>query len=206
MEQILKYFPKLTDYQKQLFLSLTDLYIDWNSKINLISRKDMDFFEEHHLLHSLSIAKFINFSAGTKVIDVGTGGGFPGIPLSVMFPETEFMLIDSIGKKIKAVQSIIETLNLPNVKTQTIRSESFMGEFDFIVSRAVAAIPEFVKQTRHLISKKHQNAISNGIIYLKGGDLSHEIISFKRMTSIIELKTYFEESYFSEKKLIHISI
>jgi 16S rRNA (guanine527-N7)-methyltransferase len=205
MEQIFKYFPYLTNFQKEQFLSLTGLYIDWNSKINLISRKDIESFAEHHVLHSLGIAKFIKFSDGTAIIDVGTGGGFPGIPLAIMFPETEFTLIDSIGKKIKVVESVIESLDLKNVKAEQIRSESFNGKFDFIVSRAVASIPDFVKQTRHLISEKQHNAISNGIIYLKGGDLTHEVSQFKKISSIIELNTYFNEPYFSGKKLIHIS-
>jgi 16S rRNA (guanine527-N7)-methyltransferase len=206
MEQIFKYFPFLTDSQKNRFLSLTDLYIDWNSKINLISRKDIDFFAEHHVLHSLGIGKFIKFSAGTAIIDVGTGGGFPGIPLAIMFPESEFTLIDSIGKKIKAVKSIIESLALKNVKAEQIRSESFKGKFDFIVSRAVASIPDFVKQTRHLIHNKQQNSISNGILYLKGGDLSHEISQFKKTAYIIELNTYFNEPYYCGKKLVHITL
>jgi 16S rRNA (guanine527-N7)-methyltransferase len=206
MEIIFKYFPFLTNWQKEKFLSLTDLYIDWNLKINLISRKDIVFLAEHHVLHSLAIAKFVNFSTGTAVIDVGTGGGFPGIPLAIMFPETDFTLIDSIGKKIKAVNSIIESLDLKNVKTKKTRSETFKGNFDFIVSRAVSSIPDFVKQTHHLIRKKQQNAISNGILYLKGGDIKNEISQFKKMASIVELNTYFKEPFFAGKKLIHISL
>ena len=188
MEQVFKYFKDLTDSQKTLFESLTGLYTDWNAKINVISRKDMEFFVEHHVLHSLAIAKFIKFTPETKIIDVGTGGGFPGIPLAILFPEVEFTLIDSIGKKIKVVNAVIESLELKNVKAMQSRSESLKGKYDFIVSRAVAPIPDFVKQTRHLINAKQQNAISNGILYLKGGDLHHEIMPFKKMASIMELK------------------
>ena len=206
MEQVFKYFPNLSESQKTLFTALTDLYTDWNAKINVISRKDMEFFVEHHVLHSLGIAKFTNFTTGTKIIDVGTGGGFPGIPLAIMFPEVEFTLIDSIGKKIKVVNSVVETLNLQNVKAEQTRSESYKGKYDFIVSRAVTALPDFIKQTRHLISQKQQNPVSNGVLYLKGGDLTHEIIPFKKMTSIVELKSYFIEPYFKDKKIIHISL
>jgi len=206
LELIFKYFPSLKDSQKELFAALEPLYLNWNAKINVISRKDMEFFIEHHVLHSLGIAKFIKFNPNTKIIDIGTGGGFPGIPLAIMFPETEFTLIDSIGKKIKVVNSIIEYLDIKNVKTFQVRSESFKGKYDFIVSRAFGLLPEFVKLTRHLISDKQQNAISNGILYLKGGDLTHEIMPFKKMTSVVELKTYFKEPYFIGKKLIHISL
>jgi len=206
MDTILKYFPNLTDWQKEKYELLTPLYRDWNSKINLISRKDMEFFAEHHLLHSLSIAKFIKFTADSRIIDVGTGGGFPGIPLAIMFPNVHFMLVDSIGKKIKVVNSIIENLELQNVKTLQTRSETHKEKYDFIVSRAVTKLPDFVKQTRHLISTKQQNSISNGILYLKGGDFTHEIMTFKKMTSVIELKTLFKETYFKGKKLVHISL
>ena len=206
MISIYNYFPNLTDCQKELFEALIPLYIDWNSKINLISRKDMEFFTEHHVLHSLSIAKFIKFAPESKILDVGTGGGFPGIPLAIMFPQTQFMLIDSIGKKIKVVNSVIETLELKNVTALQTRSETFKGKYDFIVSRAVAPLPDFIKQTSHLISPKQQNAISNGILYLKGGDFGHEIMPFKKKTSVVELKSFFKEKYFSGKKLVHISI
>jgi len=206
MEQIFKYFPKLSDAQKLLFAALPDLYSEWNAKINLISRQDMENFVEHHVLHSLGIAMFTKFTDGTKIIDVGTGGGFPGIPLAIMFPDVEFTLIDSIGKKIRVVNDVIESLDIKNVKTEHTRSESLNGKYDFIVSRAVTALPDFIKQTRHLISQKQQNPVSNGILYLKGGDFTHEILPFKKMTSVIELKSYFKESYFLNKKLIHISL
>jgi len=206
MEQIFKYFPKLSDSQKLLFAALPDLYSEWNAKINLISRQDMENFVEHHVLHSLGIAMFTKFTDGTKIIDVGTGGGFPGIPLAIMFPDVEFTLIDSIGKKIRVVNDVIESLDIKNVKTEHTRSESLNGKYDFIVSRAVTALPDFIKQTRHLISQKQQNPVSNGILYLKGGDFTHEILPFKKMTSVIELKSYFKESYFLNKKLIHISL
>jgi len=206
MEQIFKYFPNLTETQKRLFAALPDLYTEWNAKINVISRKDMEFFTEHHVLHSLGIAKYTKFTAGTKIIDVGTGGGFPGIPLAIIFPEVEFTLIDSIGKKIRVVNEVIENLDIKNVKTEHARSEAIIKKYDFIVSRAVTALPAFLWQTRHLINQKQQNPISNGILYLKGGDFTHEIMPFKKMTSVVELKSYFIEPYFSNKKLIHISL
>ncbi|MCL2073580.1 MAG: 16S rRNA (guanine(527)-N(7))-methyltransferase RsmG [Marinilabiliaceae bacterium] len=203
---VFKYFPNLSDSQKEQFETLTSLFTDWNTKINLVSRKDIDYFAEHHLLHSLSIAKFIRFTTDSKIIDVGTGGGLPGIPLAVMYPDVQFILIDSIGKKIKAVNSMINSIGLKNVKAYETRSETLKSKFDFVVSRAVAPLPLFIKQTAHLISTKQQNAISNGIIYLKGGDITHEIMPFKRMTSVFEIKSFFPENYFSGKKLVHISI
>ncbi|MDR2929088.1 MAG: 16S rRNA (guanine(527)-N(7))-methyltransferase RsmG [Cytophagaceae bacterium] len=206
MEIVLKYFAGLTELQKERFDALDALYSDWNSKINVISRKDMENFAEHHVLHSLAIAKFIRFASNSEIIDVGTGGGFPGIPLAIMFPEARFTLIDSIGKKINVVNAVAESLGLDNVQAHQIRSESLKRKYDFVVSRAVASLPEFVKQTRHLISSKPRNAISNGILYLKGGDLTHEILPFKKMSSMVELKSFFKEEYFSTKKLVHLSL
>ena len=205
MDIVFKYFPKLTEHQKLQFSELIPLYNEWNSQINVISRKDMENFAEHHVLHSLAIAMFTNFTQGSRIIDVGTGGGFPGIPLAIFFPDVQFVLIDSIGKKIKVVQAVIETLKLKNVQAKQTRSEEVKGNFDFVVSRAVAPLPDFIKQTRHLISKKPQNAISNGILYLKGGDLTHEILPFRKMVSVIELESFFKEPFFATKKLVHVS-
>ena len=206
MDTVFKYFPKLTELQKQQFSELIPLYNEWNSQINVISRKDMENFAEHHVLHSLAIAMFTNFADGSKIIDVGTGGGFPGIPLAIFFPDVQFTLIDSIGKKIKVVNAVIEALKLENAQAKQIRSEEVKGNFDFVVSRAVAPLSDFVNQTRHLIGKKPQNAISNGILYLKGGDLTHEIKPFRRMVSLVGLDLYFKEPFFETKKLVHVSL
>ena len=205
MELILKYFPHLTDIQKNQFSHLQDLYTDWNSRINVISRKDMESFYEHHVLHSLAIGRFIQFTADSKIIDVGTGGGFPGIPLAILFPQAHFTLIDSIGKKIKVVQAVADALALENLEAHQSRSEQFKGKYDFIVSRAVTALPAFVNQTRHLISNVQKNAVTNGILYLKGGDITAETQPYKKMISIVDLSTYFKEPFFDTKKLVHLS-
>lgn len=181
------------------------LYTEWNQRINVISRKDMDAFYEHHVLHALAIARFTSFQPGTQIIDVGTGGGFPGMPLAIFFPETEFTLLDSIGKKIMVVDAIAKELNLRNVKAIHQRSEQHRGQYDFIVSRAVTTLPEFVQQTRHLLSPRQKNAIGNGILYLKGGDLSNETAPFKKRTTISDLSTWFEEPFFATKKLLHVT-
>jgi 16S rRNA (guanine527-N7)-methyltransferase len=206
MEVIQKYFPKLTDEQINHFSRLKDIYAEWNQQINVISRKDMANFYEHHVLHSLAIALFTKFTPGTTIVDVGTGGGFPGLPLAVMFPEVDFTLIDSIGKKIKVVKAVTETLHLKNVTALQTRAENFKGRYDFIVSRAVTTLPEFYKQTQHLVSLKQRNAITNGILYLKGGDLTNETNPFKNRISIFELSDYFEEPFFSTKKILHLSV
>ncbi len=207
MNQLLvKYFPKLSDQQTKKILSLEGIYKEWNNKINLISRKDIDNFFIHHVLHSLSIAKLLQFKSKSHVIDVGTGGGFPGIPLSIIFPETSFTLIDSIGKKIKVVEEIIKQLELSNTVAVRVRSESFKAKFDFVLGRGVSSLPEFHKRTRHLVSAHQKNAISNGILYLKGGDISGELKSFGRMVSVIDLCNYFQESFFETKKIVHISV
>ncbi|MGQ1946147.1 16S rRNA (guanine(527)-N(7))-methyltransferase RsmG [Geofilum sp. OHC36d9] len=205
MEVIQKYFPGLTDEQINHFSRLKDIYSDWNQQINVISRKDMANFYEHHVLHSLAIGLFIKFSPGTTIIDVGTGGGFPGLPLAIMFPEVNFTLIDSIGKKIKVVKAVAATLHLKNVTALQTRAENYKGQFDFIVSRAVTTLPEFYKQTQHLVSPKQKNAITNGILYLKGGDLTDEINPFKSRISSTRLSDYFDEPFFSTKKILHLS-
>ena len=206
MDIILKYFPELSQVQKEQLAYLGELYEEWNSKINVISRKDISGLYTNHVLHSLAIAKFIDFTKGTKILDVGTGGGFPGIPLAIMFPDVSFHLIDSIGKKIKVVEAVSSSIGLKNVKRKQIRAEDLKDRYDFIVSRAVTAFPEFVKICRNKIRKEQRNAITNGILYLKGGDFSEEIKPFRNRISIISLSDYFEEPFFETKKLIHLSM
>ena len=206
MDTLFKYFPNLTPLQKEQFTALKPLYADWNSKINVISRKDMDSFYLHHVLHSLAIAQFIKFVPGTRIIDIGTGGGFPGVPLSIFFPEAKFTLLDSIAKKIKVVNAVAEAIDLKNTNTVLSRSENFKGKFDFIVSRAVTNLPDFVKNTQHLIAKKPENAIPNGILYLKGGDLKQETDPFKNRVFISGISDWFDEPFFETKKLIHLPL
>ncbi|MCQ2229585.1 MAG: 16S rRNA (guanine(527)-N(7))-methyltransferase RsmG [Bacteroidales bacterium] len=201
-----KYFPHLSSEQKEKFAALPALYEDWNSKINVISRKDIEQIEERHILHSLAIAKYTSFTDGTKIIDVGTGGGFPGIPLAIMFPNANFLLIDSIGKKIKVVEGVAQSLGLANVRAMQTRSEQVKEKFDFIVSRAVTAFPDFVKMTKHLVSKDNKNACANGIIYLKGGDFEGEIARFGNSAITIDLTNYFSEEFFETKKIIHLAM
>lgn len=206
MNIVHKYFPKLTDEQYARFDKLTPLYTEWNSKINVISRKDIDSLDIHHVLHSLSIARFTNFTPGTSILDVGTGGGFPGIPLAIMFPQVNFTLIDSIAKKIKVVEEVASSLGLTNIKAHQKRVETITDKYDFIVSRAVTAFPDFVKMSGHAISKEQRNAISNGILYLKGGDFHHEVKPFGRRAMVINLTDFFGEPYFETKKLIHLIV
>jgi 16S rRNA (guanine527-N7)-methyltransferase len=206
MEIITKYFPKLKPEQSELFRQLQPLYAEWNAQINVISRKDFDGFYEHHVLHSLAIAKFIGFTQGTKILDVGTGGGFPGIPLAIFFPEVQFHLVDSIGKKIKVVNNVIESLGLQNATAQQIRAEELKDEYDFVVSRAVTSLAEFVPWVRKNIAKKQRNAMPNGIIYLKGGDLQHELKPFKNRAFAKNLSDWFEEEYFETKKVVHLAV
>ena len=204
MEILLTYFRELTSEQKKLFRSLEPLYNMWNSKINVISRKDISQLYERHVLHSLAIVKFIKFIPGSKILDVGTGGGFPGIPLAILLPDVNFHLIDSIGKKIKVVNEISISLGLKNVTTEQIRLENLKTKYDFIVSRAVTSLPEFAGWAKKNISSVHKNAIPNGILYLKGGDISSEIKPFKKNVVVQDLSQYFNEEYFKTKKLIYV--
>ncbi|WP_434037669.1 16S rRNA (guanine(527)-N(7))-methyltransferase RsmG [Formosa sp. 4Alg 33] len=205
MELILKYFPDLTDDQISKFQKLESLYQDWNLKINVVSRKDIDELYLRHVLHSLGIAKLISFKDGSKLMDVGTGGGFPGIPLAILFPECSFHLVDSIAKKLKVVAEVVEGLGLTNVKITHSRVEEIDDKYDFIVSRAVAAMPTFVHWTKGKIAKTQQNELKNGIIYLKGGDLTEELQDYKTV-SIYDLTDYFEEDFFDTKKIVHLPI
>jgi 16S rRNA (guanine527-N7)-methyltransferase len=205
MELILKYFPHLTQDQIVKFRALQSLYEDWNLKINVVSRKDIDELYLRHVLHSLGIAKFIEFMDGSKILDVGTGGGFPGIPLAIMFPECSFHLVDSIAKKIKVVDEVVAGLGLENVKTTNSRVEEIHGNYDFIVSRAVAAMPTFVHWTKGKIAKEQKHAIKNGILYLKGGDLEEELKDYKNIM-IYNLSDYFSEDFYETKKLVYLPL
>ncbi len=203
MELILKYFPDLTEDQISKFEKLEALYQDWNLKINVVSRKDIDELYLRHVLHSLAISKLISFKDGTKIMDVGTGGGFPGIPLAIMFPECSFHLVDSIAKKLKVVNEVAEGLGLTNVKTTHSRVEDIDDTYDFIVSRAVAAMPTFVHWIKGKISKPQKNDLRNGILYLKGGDLTEELKGYAT-ANIYNLSDYYEEAFFETKKLVHL--
>lgn len=202
---IYKYFPNLSEEQKEQFEKLNDLYQDWNLKINVVSRKDIDELYLRHVLHSLGIAKVMGFKPGAKVMDVGTGGGFPGIPLAILFPETQFHLVDSIGKKIKVVNEVKDGLGLQNVKTTHGRVEEVNETYDFIVSRAVAQMETFVRWTKNKIAKKQNHELKNGILYLKGGDLSEELQNFPKAT-IYNLPDFFEEDFFETKKVVHLPL
>lgn len=204
VEIILKYFPGLTETQKEQFGKLRELYELWNAQINVISRKDMEHLYEKHVLHSLGIAKVCAFVAGTEVLDVGTGGGFPGIPLAILFPEVNFHLVDSIGKKIKVVNEVAAGLGLTNVKAEHQRAENIEGRYDFVISRAVTRMEPFVEWIKHKFKKNHFNALDNGILYLKGGDLVEELSEAKRKYTIYDLPTYFEEDFFETKKVVYL--
>ena len=202
---VFKYFHNFSEEQQQQFNNLEHLYQDWNQKINVVSRKDIDELYLRHVLHSLAIARIISFLPGSQVLDVGTGGGFPGIPLAIAFPETHFTLVDAIGKKIKVVEEVVAGLGLKNVTTRHSRVEELDGEFDFIVSRAVAAMPTFVYWVRGKIKKKSRHTIKNGILYLKGGDLTDELKDYKTV-QVYDLKQYFEEGFFETKKLVYLPV
>jgi 16S rRNA (guanine527-N7)-methyltransferase len=195
----------LSDIQKEQFQQLDSLYHEWNEKINVISRKDIDALYTKHVLHSLGIAKIQSFEPGTFVLDVGTGGGFPGIPLAILFPETRFYLIDVIAKKIKVVQAVADALGLKNVKAEQIRAENVKGDFDFIVSRAVTNMPDFVSWVKTKIKKQHKHELKNGILYLKGGDLTEELKDFPKAT-LYDLADFFEDEFFETKKVVHLPL
>ncbi len=205
MDLILKYFPQLTDNQKHQFDILQSLYEDWNLKINVVSRKDIDELYIRHVLHSLGIAKIQPFLPGSKILDVGTGGGFPGIPLAILFPEVQFHLVDSIGKKIKVVDEVVEGLQLQNVKTSNDRVENVSGKYDFIVSRAVAQMETFVHWVEGKIAKKSVHDRKNGILYLKGGDLAEELKYYPKAT-VYSLSDFFEEEFFETKSVVHLPL
>lgn len=217
MDIILKYFPELTERQREQLAALLPLYEEWNAQINVISRKDMENFYEHHVLHSLAIAKVIQFAPMTEVLDVGTGGGFPGVPLAIMFPDARFTLIDSIGKKIKVVGDVIDRLDLKNSKAMQIRAEqlgtehdregvSSPQEYDFVVSRAVTTLGEFVPWVKKKISKSQYNKLRNGILYLKGGDLTNELFAFRHKVRTWDINDWFEGDWFETKKVIYLPL
>ncbi len=205
MEEIIKQFPNLTDNQVQQFQKLEALYQDWNAKINVISRKDIDELYTKHVLHSIAIAKVQSFVSGTYVLDVGTGGGFPGIPLAILFPETRFYLIDVIAKKIKVVQAVAEALELKNVKAEQMRAENVKGDFDFIVSRAVTNMPDFYSWVKDKIKKQNKHELKNGILYLKGGDLTEELATFPKATEY-NISNFFSDEFFETKKVVHLPL
>ncbi len=204
IELIERHFPNLTELQKQQFSMLQDLYEEWNAQINVISRKDTENFIERHVLHSLAIAKIHSFVPGTKIMDIGTGGGFPGIPLAILFPECDFLLVDSIGKKIKVVNEVAHSLGLKNVRGVHERAEKIDEKFDFIVSRAVTAMPAFLKWTKGKFLKENKNQFKNGILYLKGGDLTEEMKMVKKAVQYFDLNKIFEQEFFKTKKVVYV--
>ena len=206
MEIILKYFPDLTEEQRRQFAALYDLYIDWNAKINVISRKDIENLYEHHVLHSLGIAEIINFRPGTSIMDLGTGGGFPGIPLAILFPEVKFHLVDSIGKKVRVATEVANAIGLKNVTFRHARAEEEKQLFDFVVSRAVMPLGDLIKIIKKNISPRQQNALPNGLICLKGGELEHEAMPFKNKTTLHSLSEDFEEEFFQTKKVVYVTV
>ena len=199
-----KYFPNLSEKQLEQFELLFPLYTEWNEKINVISRKDIEHLMLHHVLHSLAIAKIIDFRPGTEILDVGTGGGFPGIPLAILFPECQFLLVDSIGKKIKVVEEVAKALGLLNVQAKHARAEDIDQDFEFVVSRAVTRITPFYYWVRKKISPNHFHAMRNGILYLKGGDLTEELEEFGKKHKLFDISTYFEEDFFETKKVLYV--
>ncbi len=206
MEEILKYFPHLTDIQRQQFANLKALYTDWNSKINVISRKDIEYLYTHHVLHSLAIAKEINFRPQSEILDFGTGGGFPGIPLAILFPECRFKLIDRTAKKIRVVNEVSNAIGLKNVTAVQLSGEEEKGKYDFIVSRAVMPLPDLVKIVRKNVAKQQRNAMPNGLICLKGGNLEGETQPFKNIVEVTPVSDYFDEEWFKEKHLIYLPL
>lgn len=206
MELITKYFPNLSETQKTQFAALYDLYLDWNSKINVISRKDITNLYEHHVLHSLGIARFIHFTPGTRIMDLGTGGGFPGIPLAILFPETSFHLVDSIGKKVKVASEVAHAIGLKNVTFKHCRAEEEKTKFDFVVSRAVMPLTDLLKIIRKNISDEQKNSLPNGLICLKGGELEKETLPVKNKTILYDLKDEFSEEFFETKKVVYVPV
>lgn len=206
MDIILKYFPDLSDKQRDQFLKLNELYHDWNSKINVISRKDIDALYEHHVLHSLAIAKVIKFRPQTNILDLGTGGGFPGIPLAIMFPETQFKLIDGTGKKIMVVKEVAKAIGLENCVAEQLRGENETGKYDFVVSRAVMPLPELVNLVKKNIASPQHNSLPNGLLCLKGGNITNETKPYKKIADITDLGNIFEEEWFKQKFLIYIPL
>lgn len=206
MEVIKTYFPELSETQTRQFAALYDLYTDWNAKINVISRKDIENLYEHHVLHSLGIARMLRFKNGSAVMDLGTGGGFPGVPLAILFPEVQFHLVDSIGKKVKVAQAVSEALELKNISFRHCRGEEEKQLFDFVVSRAVMPLADLVKIVRKNIKKQQQNALPNGLICLKGGELQHEILPFRNQAVTLDLQDYFTEEYFETKKVVYVPL
>ena len=205
MHLIQKYFPNLSEIQFKQFEALQGLYEHWNAQINVISRKDIESLYLRHVLHSLSIAKLIQFQNGAKILDIGTGGGFPGIPLAILFPEVTFHLVDSINKKLKVVNGVAESLGLENVYTTHARAETIEGQYDFIISRAVTRMPEFVSWIKNKVAKKNTHAIKNGILYLKGGDLTEELKTYSKVT-LYDLSAFFEDEFFETKKIVHLPL
>ena len=206
MEIILKYFPDLTEEQRRQFAALYDLYIDWNAKINVISRKDIENLYEHHVLHSLGIAKVIQFRPGTSIMDLGKGGGFPGIPLAILFPDVKFHLVDSIGKKVRVATEVANAIGLKNITFRHARAEEEKQLFDFVVSRAVMPLGDLVKIIKKNISPRQQNALPNGLICLKGGELEHEAMPFKHKTTLHSLSKDFKEEFFQTKKVVYVTV
>lgn len=206
MDIILKYFPDLSDKQRDQFLKLDELYHDWNSKINVISRKDIDALYEHHVLHSLAIAKIIKFRPQTRILDLGTGGGFPGIPLAIMFPETKFKLIDGTGKKIMVVKEVAKAIGLENCVAEQLRGENETGKYDFVVSRAVMPLPELVNLVKKNVASPQHNSLPNGLLCLKGGNITNEIKPYKKIADITDLGNIFEEEWFKQKFMVYIPL
>lgn len=206
MEEILKYFTYLTDKQKQQFAALFDLYKDWNEKINVISRKDIDNLYLHHVLHSLAIAKAVSFRPGTRILDFGTGGGFPGIPLAILFPETQFKMIDGTGKKIRVVNEVATAIGLENVESVHLRGEEEKGKYDFVVSRAVMPLPDLMKIVKKNVGKEQRNSLPNGVICLKGGNVEGEMRPFKKIAEATEITNWFDEDWFKEKFVIYVPV
>ena len=206
MDLIKKYFPALTDEQEWQFAMLDALYRDWNAKINVISRKDIDNLYEHHVLHSLALAKALQFKAGTKVLDFGTGGGFPGIPMAIQFPDVQFKLIDGTGKKIRVATEVAQAVGLKNVVAEHRRGEEEKGKYDFVISRAVMPLPDLIKIVRKNISNKQQNAMLNGIFVLKGGNIDSEIHQFRKTAEVSDISLWFQEEWFKEKYVIYVPL